>query len=603
MKVWTLWLVLFVINNIGVNCSLSDATSSVFSDKLHSGIVAAFGDFNADKATDIFVLSENGKSLFILEADIDIRQMGAKFNNKSFIEIKDEDAVIVNIVPGDFNSDSQMDVLVMRKNKTDKTHETHVTVEIYVGNGTKGTRYLTVNETFRDQPIVIDGNGDMAPDLFGETVEGKRALWTFKSGTYQISYYHGNNDEKLAPLKIPQSSAFLDLDGDLNADLCAVTDVNGTVVFELWLNVGGNLTHEESISAPKALKVVGQASYADLNGDGGMNIILPGCLDESCKESAIFVWSHNKYSMEGSWDKLDVNFKKDQDQTLYFPKTVKPTSWLTLHIVIRMGDFNLDGFPDAVTILSDTNGRQSPFILYNVECGTGCPNFSRTFSIESVLQKDNTSLISFFDLMEDGVLDILLTVEQNGAPVIQAVQQDFTGDASFLKVMVLSGLCEKNCPDRHSPYGVNQVGPTARYESTTPTGSDQIGIANQLSQSSYLSLQLPFMLFGLGQTPNFVDELQVGIPFPPGKQPRNHSWSGIIPNSQIIVIPYPVDDPDSWKHELYVTPSRLVLLTGVSLLGTCVFIAAIVGLLQWRERMEDKKEKLQEAQRFHFDAM
>lgn len=62
MKVWTLWLVLFVINNVGVNCSLSDATSSVFSGMHHSGIVAAFGDFNADKATDIFVLSENGKS-------------------------------------------------------------------------------------------------------------------------------------------------------------------------------------------------------------------------------------------------------------------------------------------------------------------------------------------------------------------------------------------------------------------------------------------------------------------------------------------------------------------------------------------------------------
>ena len=36
--------------------------------------------------------------------------------------------------------------------------------------------------------------------------------------------------------------------------------------------------------------------------------------------------------------------------------------------------------------------------------------------------------------------------------------------------------------------------------------------ASQLSQSAYLPLQLPYTVFGLGQTPNFIDKLQVGIP-------------------------------------------------------------------------------------------
>ena len=40
--------------------------------------------------------------------------------------------------------------------------------------------------------------------------------------------------------------------------------------------------------------------------------------------------------------------------------------------------------------------------------------------------------------------------------------------------------------------------------------------ASQLSQSAYYSLQLPFEVFGLGQTPNFVDLLEVGI-----QNPRN----------------------------------------------------------------------------------
>lgn len=41
----------------------------------------------------------------------------------------------------------------------------------------------------------------------------------------------------------------------------------------------------------------------------------------------------------------------------------------------------------------------------------------------------------------------------------------------------------------------------------------------------------------------------------------------------------------SWRSKLYVTPSRLVLLTGISLLGTCALIGIITGLLHWRERV------------------
>jgi len=34
----------------------------------------------------------------------------------------------------------------------------------------------------------------------------------------------------------------------------------------------------------------------------------------------------------------------------------------------------------------------------------------------------------------------------------------------------------------------------------------------QLSQSAHFALQLPYVMFGLGQTPNFVEEVGAGIP-------------------------------------------------------------------------------------------
>lgn len=41
----------------------------------------------------------------------------------------------------------------------------------------------------------------------------------------------------------------------------------------------------------------------------------------------------------------------------------------------------------------------------------------------------------------------------------------------------------------------------------------------------------------------------------------------------------------SWKYKLFVTPSRMVMLTGATLLGTCGFIAGLVGILHWREKV------------------
>ena len=37
--------------------------------------------------------------------------------------------------------------------------------------------------------------------------------------------------------------------------------------------------------------------------------------------------------------------------------------------------------------------------------------------------------------------------------------------------------------------------------------------------------------------------------------------------------------------KLFATPSRLVLITGAVLIGTMGFVAGIIGILHWRERV------------------
>jgi integrin alpha FG-GAP repeat containing protein 1 len=85
----------------------------------------------------------------------------------------------------------------------------------------------------------------------------------------------------------------------------------------------------------------------------------------------------------------------------------------------------------------------------------------------------------------------------------------------------------------------------------------------------------------------------------------NHTkiWTQLIPNSQMIVVPQPVDEPDRWKAQLFVTPSKLILKSVFALSGICLFILIIILVLYVKEKREDKAEKLAEAHRFHFDAM
>lgn len=84
---------------------------------------------------------------------------------------------------------------------------------------------------------------------------------------------------------------------------------------------------------------------------------------------------------------------------------------------------------------------------------------------------------------------------------------------------------------------------------------------------------------------------------------NQREWTQIIPNSQMVVIPNPIQEPLKWKAQLFVTPSKLILLSAAALTATCGLISAIIIALYWKERREDKIERLQEAHRFHFDAM
>ncbi|XP_070825202.1 T-cell immunomodulatory protein [Chaetodon trifascialis] len=567
--------------------ALQDVTTDLFGTENY-GTVAAFGDFYADKQTDIFIIREQSEVvIFLADSKTPYFKPKVHITKDTF----PRDTIITSVVPGDYDGDSQMDVLLTAQLSNSKM----TTVFIFWGHNQTldMSGWLTLNKTFTDQPLVMDFNGDMIPDIFGVT------------NTTEVCYLTGRIPEchtalsSPVKMRIPHSNAFIDLNKDFTADLFLTTEGPS---FETWISKDGNFTRTEIMPAKPPVKTVGQSSFVDFDGDGYQDHLLPVCQDEGCQHSAIYL------AKSGSEEWVPVLSDFQYRETVWSFVPAKPSQPLALHL----GDYNLDGFPDALVVLRNTSGSgQRAFLLENVPCNSAsCHSVGRMFHIhwdQSDLGAiQNAVMATFFDIYEDGILDMLVLSKAEGRNdlIIHALKNNYEADAYFVKVMVLSGLCFNDCPEDVKPFGVNQPGPYVMYTTMDSNGYLKNASAGQLSQSAHLSLQLPYTVLGLGRSANFLDHLFVGIPRQPGETDiRKQEWTAIIPNSQLIVIPYPHNQPRSWSAKLYLTPSNSVLLTAIALIGVCVFILVIIGILHWQEKKADDREKRQEAHRFHFDAM
>lgn len=590
-----------------MSSEFSDVTEQVGISTIN-GYFAAFGDFNGDKQTDLFLVTDGGKRLEIFFWN----ESEQKFR-KGRVSISLSDT-IVNVSPMDFDGDGCLDVLIAAESNTGKT----VTVYVYWGN----SKTLDVNDfvtlPMKDQPLVMDANGDLLPDLFGTgniSNSSQRSYWISEGSKRNFDFQQQTNSSNmLVPVRVPHSNAFLDFNGDFTADLYVTNEQN---IGEVWINKEGVLVQPsdaEMIKLPKItkdIKVIGQSTFADIDGDGNVDLLLPVCTTDFCEESHLYVHSSDKWWKVLSNDRRPVIW--------HFIAPTNQTSSLFPLMTIRTGDYNMDGFYDAVVVLNvketgDKTYKRVAALLENIPCESVqdyCFN-GRTFDVhwEELPTLEGAVLATFFDLYENGVIGVMGVTESvkddNSKSVeyrLHALSNNLYSDACFLKVIVLGGRTLTSCVNENLPYGVSQCGPYIKYTTTSTDGKTKYGGAAQLSQSAYFALQCPYTVFGLGRTPNFVEQLAVGIPRSTGSSERERGWSSIIPNSQVIVVPYPPDNLSSWTAKLLVTPSKLVLLTGVSLLGICVFIGLIILLLHLKEKREDQKEKRQDAHKFHFDAM
>uniref|UniRef100_A0A3B4FFK8 Integrin alpha FG-GAP repeat containing 1 n=1 Tax=Pundamilia nyererei TaxID=303518 RepID=A0A3B4FFK8_9CICH len=570
--IWTLKLItlafLLLLGGQYNTFALQDVTADLFGPG-NFGTVAAFGDFNSDKQTDIFTIKEQ-TDLVIFLADSKPPYFKPKVQAKNILGKN-----ITSVVPGDYDGDSQMDVLLTAKNG----QETEVFI-FWGHNQTLGTALIVIY-------LQMLFNGDMIPDVFGVISSSSSVVCYLTKRTEVCS----KALSLTGAMRMPHSNAFIDLNKDFAAGNCSLCFFCPFVIYQ-----DGNFTKTDVMSKPNETTIIGQSSFVDFDGDGYQDHLLPACLDKSCQRSTIYLAKSG--SRDSKWIPVLSDFKRKETVWGFVPdNSSQPPA-------LHLGDYNLDGFPDALVVLQNKSGSgQQAFLLENVPCNSDtCHSVGRMFHIhwdQSDLGAiQNAVRATFFDIYEDGILDMLVQSKAEGKQDlrIHALKNNFEADAYFVKVMGKGLICQ--------PFGVNQPGPYVKYTTVDSNGYLKNASAGQLSQSAYFSLQLPYTVLGLGRSANFLDHLFVGIPRQPGEtEIRNKEWTAIIPNSQLIVMPFPHDTPRSWSAKLYLTPSNSVLLTAIALIGVCVFILVIIGILHWQEKKADDREKRQEAHRFHFDAM
>ncbi|GAA5874252.1 hypothetical protein JCM8547_007805 [Rhodosporidiobolus lusitaniae] len=633
-------------------------------------LVAAFGDYNADQLNDVFVLSSDQRSLSVWLWD----RKAYEFKEKVETRIRTKsDFIITNVVPGDFDYDGKLDVLLMGGKNPGSwwsdDEETHMQIHLQQADGSFSAPY-SVDSSTLPQPMPLDATGDMRTDLLGFAYEDKKnsppRLW---NNTWEASNHTSVFSLSDAPFDLsstssgsfsckfpsPHFNSFIDLNGDCLADLflmCEKPSGSETEFeYQIWLNSqeGKGFKLARTGDLPKGTKSV---SFADMDRDGTIDMVITSCTSSNdcslsiayndqiplCDSTLAPGQEQEKCRDPEDLCVADPDFKFNLSTDNNPSYTVIPiSSLLPSHTLLttstsfrgtiptppQIGDYNIDGYPDLL-ITTSHSGSKTATILQSRPCEKGsCTDEEvkrgrRAFRVvtegaEALGKIKDVESAVWVDMDDDGSLDILVQRSGNSGAARNPIfiKNNYFHDAFFLKAMVLNGACSSWCDGREAgegryrPYGSSYSGASFKFTVLDPTGARRSTQYGQLPRSTYLSLSTPYSYFGLGRTNNYVENLFIGST---RHQPQHFiNVEGLIPNSQVLIIPYqPEDgakDPGSWTKMLYLHPGDWIPWVTIVLLGAILLLGGVVVALHVKEKREDEAERRARLLSLNFQAL
>ena len=540
----------------------------------------------------------------------------------------------------DLDYDGHLDALVTCKDVGDTLALYSVVYNRTAEGSVVAVTVTRVAEGFDDQVLLLDWDGDYRVDVLGT-----------RHGTTVVLLNNGNATFRdaspmpaLPSLAVPNSNAFVDLDGDCHADL-VLTEApaaNGTARASLWLYRNGTYVRHAALTLPPG---AGQLAFADFNRDGSIDVVFPVCWPaDDCSRTNALVFVDNVQLplcggvVAGSRCRRMTDMCV-ADPEFFFADAAAPATAPHVTVVgraafdaagvrlyaapaerrgthplsVSVGDYNLDGYPDLLVTVVNATRPHVPFVQLweSVLCNeTTCPELHITERNRSavkqrtfVLQTQGVAELSripgvyaaaFLDFGESGALGVVALADPaltgtggHGPRQVHGLFNNFRLDALFVKALGLNGICTAQCPTgpkypSPKPYGVNYPGGSFKFALTDTDGTNLGAAGAQLYRTAYQSLQTPYVMFGLGRISNYIQTVFYGTAA--AKPARAHNyWQGIIPNSYIFAIPYPPASPAAWTTELFLAPSSVVFFVILVVVLSLISLGILIIVFKSRE--------------------
>ncbi|KAL0488208.1 hypothetical protein AKO1_015330 [Acrasis kona] len=611
-----------------------DVTSYVALDNI-DGVIAALGDFNNDKFQDIFIIGCGGTCVKTYVWNTKTWS----FQNLPSAQINVTSATITNVVASDFNFDGKLDVMVTVKTTLPSDPVQRYNSTIYAGDFNSLRFLLQVPQQSIEQLLLVDQNGDTRVDLFGVNADTKeRMFWinTAKQVTdvdktgmsFELLTLNNTNPDTKG--LAPYSTMYADVNGDCRPDLIIMSCSDPSCIepkLEIWINQ--DKTGYELQTVLTLDKGSGRPTMSDMNMDGTLDLIIPVCYPaNTCSQVNQIVIYYN-IQPERSTGELcsasEYTFVDDKKSTFSLGTSYLPNyqndkdPTVTLPNTIRVGDYDLDGYPDLILTVVDLSSPNSPNarveLVRNIACSDSTeksqPCTDRTLTKRTF---DNTVTFALtpsewdgknltfalqgflLDIDEKGKMDLIITRSSNNnnqsTITNKAYYNNLYTDGYFLKTIGLSGTIQ-DVNDR--PYGVNMPGICYKFYITDMVGNYKIRAATQLTQTTHMSLQTPYHMFGLGRTNGYIEEFYLGKSSVTSGNSMWKMWSALMPNSQLVAIPSPAYDTDGWTVELFVDPSTQSIWVAVAVVGTLLLLGVPIIILYRYEAILDQREKRDKA--------